>query len=155
MENYLKYQALNDEKSGIARTYLVKTIDNKEIVAYFTLRTGLITISRGFLKGFDATTGIELANFAVNDAFRETNECVPSLGTYVFNQFILPLVKEISNYVGASMLYIFSLPEDKLMSHYETMGFAKPSVRIEKYIYRHVKPAYDKSCRFMARTINN
>ena len=89
MENYLKYQALNDEKSGIARTYLVKTIDNKEIVAYFTLRTGLITISRGFLKGFDA------------------------------------------------------------------MGFAKPSVRIEKYIYRHVKPAYDKSCRFMARTINN
>ena len=89
LENYLKYQALNDEKSGIARTYLVKTIDNKEIVAYFTLRTGLITISRGFLKGSDA------------------------------------------------------------------MGSAKPSVRIEKYIYRHVKPAYDKSCRFMARTINN
>ena len=55
-----------------------------QIVAYFSLRTGLITISRGFMKGFDATTGIELANFAVNDNYKEVNDDIPKLGSLYF-----------------------------------------------------------------------
>lgn len=67
LEHYLKEVSLQDELSNIARTYIIRNKDTMQIVAYFSLRTGLITISRGFMKGFDATTGIELANFAVND----------------------------------------------------------------------------------------
>lgn len=153
LQLYLQYAAKRDERLGIARTYLIKTLDTNEIVAYFTLRTGLVTISRGLLKGFDAITGIELANFAVNDSYREANECIPKLGAYIFSQFIYPLVKEISKYVGASLLYIFAIPENKLMAHYETMGFARTSEKMERFVYRHVKPAYDKSCIFMVREI--
>lgn len=151
LQRYLQRFAIDDEISGVSRTYLIK--DSQEIVAYFTLRTGLVTISRGLFRGFDAITGIELANFAVNDAYREANDCIPKLGSYIFNEFILPLVKEISKYVGAQVLYIFALPENKLMAHYKTMGFTQLSGKVERYVYRHIKPAYDKNCKFMVQKI--
>lgn len=153
LEIYFRDHAKADEKDNIARTYVVKDSNSKEIVAYFTLRSGLITVSRGFFKGFDAITGIELANFAVNDLYRDAHDVVPKLGSYIFFTFILPLLKNISQYVGAKLLYIFALPEDKLMSHYETMGFTRTSEKMERFVYRHVKPAYDKDCIFMIRKI--
>ncbi len=154
LEIYLKESALFEEENNISRTYLVKYKRTGIIAAYFTLRTGLITISRGFLKGFDTYTGIELANFAVNDNYNENIEDIPKLGAYIFDSFIIPLVEEISKYVGAYVLYIFALPKDKLMAHYKTMGFTLTNERVERYIYRHVKPYYDKGCRFMFQRIN-
>ena len=91
LEMYIKIHALGDEETNLARTYLVLDSSTKQIAAYFTLRTGLITVSRGLFKGFDAYTGIELANFAVNDSYREVNDVVPRFGSYVFSQFVLPL----------------------------------------------------------------
>lgn len=149
LEYYLKNSALNDENIKMSRTYLIRTSNTKELVAYFTLRTGLITVSRGLLKGFDTYTGIELANFAVNDLYKEANDAIPKLGSYLFKQFILPLVEEISNYIGAAYLYIFALPEYKLISHYKTMGFMEGEKKASRYVYRHVKPVYDKNCIFM------
>jgi hypothetical protein len=153
LENYLKYMALNDEKFGMARTYIIETTDTKEIAAYFTLRSGLITASRGLFRGFDTYTGIELANFAVNDAYREANDVIPKLGSHLFYVFIFPLVQEISKYLGSAYLYIYALPEDKLMAHYQTMGFERTTLSMEKHVYRHVKPAYDKGCCFMYQKI--
>lgn len=153
LQYYLQENAKTDEQSGIARTYLLKTYDTNEIVAYFTLRTGLITISRGIFKGFDAITGIELANFAVNDSYRMANDCIPKLGAYIFKQYIFPLVEEISHYVGASLLYIYAIPENKLIEHYKTMGFKAMPSKMERYVYRHVKPFYDKDCKFMIQKI--
>lgn len=149
LEIYLKKHALYDEYLKLSRTYLVLDSSTKQIAAYFTLRTGLITVSRGLFKGFDAYTGIELANFAVNDSYREIHEVIPRFGAYVFSQFIYPLTTEITKYVGAAYLYIFALPDDKLMSHYETMGFGHTSEKMKRFIYSHVKPAYDKGCIFM------
>lgn len=91
LESYFRKYAIRDEEENIARTYVIKDNSSKEIVAYFTLRSGLITVSRGFLKGFDAITGIELANFAVNDSYREVHDVIPRLGSYIFYTFILPL----------------------------------------------------------------
>ena len=154
LENYLKNYAVGDENVGAARTYLIKSCDTKEIVAYFTLRCGLITVSRGFWKGFDASTGIELANFATNDSYREGYDQIPKLGSYVFLNFILPLAREIRKYVGAEFLYIYSLPEHKLMEHYSTMGFNRADIRMERFVYRHVKPYYDKHCIFMFQKLD-
>lgn len=151
LQYYLQNIAYRDELDGIARTYLIK--DGDCIVAYFTLRTGLLTVSRGLFKGFDTYTGIELANFAVNDDYREGHDDIPKLGSYIFAKFILPLIKEISLYVGAKILYIYALPHNKLMSHYEKMGFKTVSGKPEKFIYSHVKPAYDKGCRLMCQLI--
>jgi len=154
LEHYLKNMALQDEINNVSRTYIIRSVDNDEIVAYFSLRTGLITVSRGLFKGFDAITGIELANFAVNDLYRESNDVIPQLGSYIFKTFVLPLVKEISVYVGAAYIYIFSLPKYKLLEHYITMGFRRTTVKMERFVYRHVKPAYDKDCVFMFQLIN-
>lgn len=152
LENYLKFYAKGDENDGIARTYLVKDYDGL-IVAYFSLRTGLLTVSRGLFKGFDAYTGIELANFAVNDNARINNGVIPRLGSYIFAEFIIPIVQDIHTMVGSKFLYIYALPNNKLMDHYKTMGFNQVSSKLEKYIYRHVKPAYDKGCRLMLQSI--
>lgn len=153
LELYLKEYALRDEVNHDARTYLIVTTDTKELASYFTLRTGLITVSRGFLKGFDAYTGIELANFAVNSSYKEAHDMIPKLGSYIFSEFILPLIKYIGLYIGAAYLYIYALPEDRLMKHYKTMGFRYMSRQESKFIYRHVKPVYDQSCVFMYQKI--
>lgn len=154
LETYINYFALSDEIDGVSRTYLIVDRESKEIVAYFTLRTGLITVSRGLFKGFDTRTGIELANFAVNEIYRHANAVRPKLGSYIFDTFIIPLVKSISEYVGAKYLYIYALPKYKLMEHYKTLGFTTTTGSAERFVYRHVKPAYDKDCRFMFQRIN-
>ena len=153
LEHYLKEVSLQDELSNIARTYIIRNKDTMQIVAYFSLRTGLITISRGFMKGFNATTGIELANFAVNDNYKEVNDDIPKLGSYIFWEFILPLVQHIQCYVGAKLLYIYALPYEKLLAHYSTMGFTRTDQKMERFVYRHVKPNYDKDCIFMYQII--
>ena len=65
LEDYLKYQAENDERNNNSRTYLVKDVVTGELVCYFSLRTGLITIQ---VTGdsFDSFPAIERANLAVN-----------------------------------------------------------------------------------------
>ena len=105
------------------------------------------------MKGFDATTGIELANFAVNDNYKEVNDDIPKLGAYIFWKFILPLVQHIQCYVGAKLLYIYALPYEKLLAHYSTMGFTRTDQKMERFVYRHVKPNYDKDCIFMYQII--
>ncbi|MGN0321362.1 MAG: hypothetical protein ACI4D1_10650 [Lachnospira sp.] len=153
LQIYINYYALSDEINNVSRTYLVVDKISNKIAAYFTLRTGLITVSRGLFKGFDTKTGIELANFAVNEAYRQLNDVKPRFGAYVFDTFILPLVKSISNFIGAEFLYIFALPKYKLMEHYKTLGFTMTTRKMERFVYRHVKPAYDKNCRFMYQRI--
>jgi hypothetical protein len=152
LANYLKHLSINEEKTGLSRTYLIEDTVSNELVAYFTLRTGLITVKQGFFS-FSTNTGIELSNFAVNDAYRDANDVIPQLGKYIFITFILPLVKEISNYVGASHLYIFALPYNKLMEHYESMGFERMDINMERFIHKHIKPTYDSGCIFMSQKI--
>lgn len=153
LEFYLKRVAKAEEVAGFARTYLIRSVCTGQLVAYFTLKAGLITVRRGFFKGFDNFSGIELSNFAVNNNYQLVNEAIPKLGSYIFYTFILPIVNVISESVGAGYLYIFALPSDRLMTHYETMGFIKPSIKFERFVNRHIKPFYDRYCRFMYQKI--
>ena len=47
LECYIKNLAESDEKDGSARTYLVKDKVSHEIVAYFSIKTGLCTVDSG------------------------------------------------------------------------------------------------------------
>jgi len=153
LEFYLKNMALDEEESGETRTYLVRDNQTHEVVAYFSLRTGLIT-NRTSIYSFDNLTAIELSNFAVNDNYRLYNDIMAHIGSYIFSEFIMPCVLKIQEYVGSAYLYIFALPEEKLMNHYCTMGFCRiKNKRLEKFIHRHIKPAYDKNCIFMYQQI--
>ena len=153
LESYLKNCALADELSGDSRTYLVMKRNSNTLIGYFSLRTGLIPVKRDNSDEFDTYSGIELANFAVNDTTRKEITDISKLGVYIFNSFIFPLVDDISKLVGAEYLYIYALPEEKLMEYYKTMGFELFPREAEEYIYHHTKPYYDKGCRFMYQVI--
>ena len=74
LEWYLKYQALFDEHSGVMRTYLVRLKRTGECVGYFSLKAGLVSVNEERASSgitFDTVPGVELANFAVNNAFAQ------------------------------------------------------------------------------------
>ena len=152
LEYYLKQLAYKEEKCNFARTYLVRNSATNEIVAYFTLKTGLITRKTRRIC-FDNITGIELANFAVNDAYRMYNDVIPQIGKYIFITFIYPLTKEITTLIGAQCLYVFALPQKRLISYYGDMGFKRFPPKLERFVHKHIRPAYDKGCIIMCQKI--
>ena len=152
LESYLKFQATKDEKENIARTYLVKDKMTGELACYFSLRTGLVTFQIINDK-FDTFPAIELSNFAVNDTYKRNHTEVQKLGVHIFDVFILPIVRCMAKYVGVNSLYIYALPNDKLIDHYQIMGFTRLPADEEKFVQQHVKPKYDEGCIFMYQTV--
>jgi len=152
LERYLKHCAVSDEVDNMSRTYLVKDRGTLELAAYFSLRSGLITPQ---VQGdvFESISALELSNFAVNKKYRELHPQVGAIGSHVFFKFIIPLVQWISKYLGVNSLYIYSLPEESLISHYRTMGFTRLPPDQEMFIHSHVKPKYDEGCIFMYQVI--
>ena len=71
------------------------------------------------------------------------------LGTTILRKFIIPIVQHIQNFVAVKALYIYALPEDKLISHYQKLGFSRLDDEEEKFVHSHVKPKYDADCIFM------
>jgi hypothetical protein len=148
LESYLKLQAELDEVGNGSRTYLIKDATTGKLACYFSLRTGLVAVRRED-ELFDTIPGVELANFAVNESYRSSGAKVAKIGGYVFRRFILPLVKSVSDLVGAQCLYIYALPEEKLIRYYSSLGFGRLPPDMESFVYSHVKPAYDQGCIFM------
>ena len=147
LENFLKIAAKEDEENNDNRTYLVKDNETKEIVAYFSLRTGLVTL--GEENDFITMPSIELSNFAVNANYRTNHPESKFLGSVVFSEFVLPIAKYISDFIAVKVLYIYALPENSLIKHYETFGFNRLDAEQEKFVHAHVKPDYDEGCIFM------
>lgn len=152
LENYLKYSAIDEESHNSNRTYLVKDKYTKELAGYFSLRNGLFTIELN-TDNFYSIPAIELSNFAVNSNYRKKHAETKYLGKTIFYDFVIPLIKYMSNFSGIQALYIYALPENDLIKHYETFGFTRLSSKDEKFVHSHVKPAYDKDCIFMYQTI--
>ena len=152
LEMYLKEFAQNDENCNYSRTYLVKDKTTSEIVSYFSLRTGLITMQVEKEK-FDSIPAIELSNFAVNQNYREKHPHIKQIGIYTFEFFVLPIVKCIAKYIGVNSLYIYALPEQKLIEHYGKMGFSRLPPKQERFVQHHVKPKYDEGCIFMYQVL--
>ena len=73
---YLKDYAFREEINGQMRTYIVRDTATSEIVAYFALKAGLISINALVTEDettFDTLPCVELANFAVNNAYIENH----------------------------------------------------------------------------------
>ena len=148
LEMFLKEVSEQEEKEKQTRTYLIKDRYTGELVCYFSIRTGLITLQ---VEGdsFDSLSALELSNFAMNQKYKEKHPNARRLGFYFFKRFILPLANFVSEYVGVSTLYIYALPDDRLIEHYKKMGFSRLPEDQEKFVQSHVKPKYDEGCIFM------
>ncbi len=148
LECYLKNVALYDEEHSLSRTFLVNDKTTRELAGYFSLRTGLITRQIKDDK-FDSIPAIELANFAVNSNYKKNHPDIKLLGFYIFSKFIIPLAKCFEKYVGIRALYIYALPNERLIDHYNKMGFVRLPPEQEQFVQFHVKPKYDEGCIFM------
>ena len=152
LELFLKESAEMEELEKQSRTYLVKDRFTGELACYFSLRTGLVTIQVED-DAFDSLSAVELSNFAMNQNYKTAHPNVRKGGAYIFKRFILPLAHFVSEYIGVSVLYIYALPEERLISHYRTMGFSRLPPAQENFVQRHVKPKYDEGCIFMYQTL--
>ncbi len=152
LEIFLKEVAEQEEKGKQTRTYLIKDKFTKELVCYFSMRTGLVTLQVED-DAFDSLSAIELSNFAMNQTYKTNHPKAKRLGFYFFKRFILPLAQFVSEYIGVSTLYIYALPEDKLISHYKKMGFSRLPPDQECFVQNHVKPKYDEGCIFMYQVL--
>lgn len=148
LEIFLKEVAEREESEKQTRTYLIKDRITGELVCYFSMRTGLVTLQVDG-DAFDSLSAVELSNFAMNQIYKANHPNAKRLGSYFFKRFILPLAQFVSEYIGVSTLYIYALPEDKLMNHYKKLGFSRLPEEQEKFVQNHVKPKYDEGCIFM------
>lgn len=152
LESYLKSQAENDENNNGSRTFLIKDAATGKLACYFSLRTGLIAVQRD--DGlFDTIPAIELANLAVNDAYRREESKIAKIGFHVFDRFILPIVRNVADLIGVQCLYIYALPKERLIQYYASLGFMRLPSEDEAFVHSHVKPAYDRGCIFMYQGI--
>ena len=148
LARFLKEIALHNELSNADRTYLVKDKTTNEIVGFFALRNGMFALKAADGRIFNIPS-IELSNFAVNDSYREKNPEMSKIGEAIFRSFIVPLAKHIQTLTGAQALYIYALPEERLINHYGSFGFTRLAEEDERFVYDRIKPAYDEDCIFM------
>ena len=134
---YLKHDARNDELAHRMRTYLIKDCDTKECVGYFSLKAGLVSVNESevdiidwssgnseVIREFDTLPGVEIANFALNSRYIRKYSLKPGMGKIIFSEFIIPIIRKVSEQIGVRMIYIFSLPYERLIRRYEKYGLS-------------------------------
>ena len=163
---YIRYQAFPDEDAGTMRTYIVRDNVTAEMVCFFSLKAGLVSLNErdievvdvqtGEVKHrrvFDTYPGIELANFAVNQTFIRRHPELKGVGFIIFRLYIMPIVQRAAEDIGVKALYLYALPYEELVARYQHYGFARLEEQYEKEIHRRLKPKYDDSCIFMYRML--
>ena len=128
---------------------------DNDIVGFFSLKCGLASTnehknSENSQNIFDTVPAIELANFAVNNSYKEK---YPDNKGTIFMNFILPIVEYVAKYVGISILISYALPYDNLINYYQKLGFSRLNPEAEQLLHSRIKPAYDGSCIFMFQKI--
>lgn len=116
--HYIQHLAFPEEDAGIMRTYIVRDNISSEVAGYFSLKAGLISLNERYVeitdnqtgekkkeKVFDTLPGVELADFAVNSSYVKKHKDLKGLGTVIFHQFVLPIVRRTSENVGVKLLY--------------------------------------------------
>ena len=155
--NYLRFMAFPEEDAGTMRTYMVRDNYSSELVGYFSLKAGLISINEISTESeaaFDTIPGVEVANFAVNQAYIQKHKDLHGTGLIIFNDFIVPVIKETAKNIGVKIIYIFALPFERLIKRYGEYGFLRLDSTSENELHKRLKPNYDQNCIFMFQQLN-
>ena len=134
------------------RTYIVRDNFSSELVGYFSVKAGLISVNEVHTEDeetFDTIPGVEIANFAVNDTYLQRHSELKGTGLIIFNDFIVPVIQEASKNVGVKIIYIFALPFERLINRYREYGFLRLDSVSEDELHKRLKPNYDENCIFM------
>ena len=157
LAEYLRYLAFPEEEAGIMRTYLVRDVFSSELVPYFSLKAGLISINEIHTEEgvtFDTIPGVELANFAINEIYHKTHPDLKGIGLIIFNDFIVPIIQNAAESIAVKIIYIFALPSERLIKRYRDYGFLRLDSASEDELHKRLKPNYDENCIFMFQQLN-
>lgn len=164
LEAYLKYAAWKDDESHNIRAYVIKSYFTGEIIAYFTLKCGIITLdseqrdvkSEKYAKGQGiklvpkTIPSLEIAHFAIDDNYKKKHgkDGIPlkGLGAVLYPDFIFPVIKKAADLIGIKCVYLYAAGGESLIEYYKKVfGFSV----IDKEDFVPVMPYYDKGCSFM------
>ena len=158
LANYLKNHAFADEANNAMRTYLVREYMTDELVGYFSIKSGMVSLNEREITDesgntqitFDTLPGLEIANFAINETYLKSHSEWKGIGIMIFNHFIRTLADQVAVISGTTVLYIFALPFDSLIERYQKVySFLRLDKSEEDDLHKRLKPHYDQSCIFM------
>ena len=110
--DYLKKRIPKDN----AVFHYIINIENNDLIAYFSLISSAVLL--GTFDNFNSVPAIELKMFALDKKYQKQNLSVRIV------KDIAVLMREYSmEYVGADILILYSVPEDKVVKMYEKCGF--------------------------------
>ena len=153
---YLQKFAEIEEESNLMRTYIVRDNIDNELVGYFSLKAGMVSIDekKGESKSsFNTHPGIEIANFAINNTYLKNHKHMKGCGKTIFIDFIMPIVDITASLIGVRDIYLFALPNKNLINLYESYGFSRLDKEDEELLHARLKPRYDAQCIFMFQKI--
>lgn len=135
LQRYFVEDAIRDDVHHEAKTYILFDESERLIIAYFTIRTACImrdaveTVDIGQIVR-NIVPCIEITKFCVNECYEDilvsTGRSGKGLGTYVYIQFIMPLLVVLSDIVGFSEVILFAIRDEagKVINAYRNhMGF--------------------------------
>lgn len=155
--HFLQRMAFPEEEIGTMRTYIVRDIFSSELVGYFSIKAGLISVNEVHTEDevtFDTIPGVEIANFAINNTYLLNHPELKGSGLIIFNDFIVPIIQEAAKSIGIKIIYIFALPIGRLIDRYKEYGFQRLDNASEDELHKRLKPSYDEDCIFMFQLLN-
>lgn len=153
--DYLQQDAVRDENNGVMRTYFVRDRYTKDLAGYFSLRASSLKLEVMYGEETGIYPCVELAYFAMNDAYMEIHPYNKGTGLLVFNDIIIPIAKSISQIIGAKGIVGFALNIPSLLERYiNDYGFSRLNRVNEEELHKLYRPANDDDCIFIYMDIN-
>ncbi len=134
LDSFLKTEAFNYNKDGQGSTYIIKSIENNDIIGYYTLKANAIQIQEKN-KAIKTLPAIEIARLAINNNYKNQK-----FGTIIFYSYILPKIIQVKSIIGVSVIMVFVVSNEieeykKPISYfYEKFGFKLAEKEVQKYI---------------------
>lgn len=150
LSNYLKKLAKKHQSSKVNKIYIIRYASTGQIVAWFGLKSATLPYNEkddSFL-----IPAIELTHFAVDERFKNPlgKKNTVHTGEYIFWNFILPIVNEVSEKVACKVLFLFAIDTPKLITYYkDVLKFKEITNTNEKQFFEYAAPDYDEGCRFL------
>lgn len=151
LTKYLVKIAKKHENSMLNKTYLVRDKNNRNLVAWFSLKNA--TLPYNDKENSFLIPAVELTHFAVDGRYKKEvsqDSLSVKTGEFIFWNLILPIVRDISDKVACKDLFVFSINTPKLIDYYTNrLGFKEIEKLDDKLFFEYAVPDYDDNCKFL------
>lgn len=117
LTEYIKDKAFKENRSGKSKTYLVKNLENNDIIGYFSLRTSGLGFVDETTKAVNFIPAVELSEFALDNNYQ-----VKGIGSALFQGYIVPKVQELAKDFGCQIILVYAFHE-KAIKFYKKNNF--------------------------------